>query len=50
MECDRQFKLLQKLLALEKEFANNGYHGEAHQIRLLAEEFNDKFLIVLPAD
>ena len=50
MECDIQFHLLNKLLAVEKDFAEHGYKSEAHQIRLVAEMFNDSYLIVLPQE
>lgn len=50
MDCDTQFKLLMKLIALEKDFAEEGYLPEAYQLRVLVESFNDKYLVVLPQE
>lgn len=50
MECDTQFNLLKKILALATDFAEHGYRNEAHQLRLVASAFNDEFLIIMPQE
>lgn len=47
---DRDYELLKEIISLQKKFAEFGYTREARELKVLAAEFNDRYLIILPAE
>jgi len=47
---DREYELLKEIVRLQKKFAEQGFLHEASELKSIANEFNDRYLIILPQE